>query len=76
MDVRNIRWFKFLEHVLAALQLAHTFGPATGVSAFFDRTQHLLQRAVDLRQLRAVAFIRHSLVAALPGLLLSGVTKR
>src|SRR5271166_3736601 len=36
------------------------------MSAFFNRTQHLLQGAVDLRQLRAVAFAAGAAFAVEP----------
>src|SRR6185437_9709428 len=52
--------------VLAGLQFAHAFGHAAGVSALFNRTQHLLQGALDLRQLRAVAFAAGAAFAVEP----------
>jgi hypothetical protein len=52
MDVRNIRSFlrqKSLNHVLARLEFAHTFGHAASVSTFFNHSQHLLQGALEIR---------------------------
>jgi hypothetical protein len=52
MDVRNIQSFlrqKSLNHVLARLEFAHTFGHAASVSTFFNHSQHLLQGALEIR---------------------------